>query len=148
MRIAIAGGGVGGLTLARVLRRRGSDAVVYEREADRSARSQGGMLDLHRESGQHALAEAVLSQALRQLPRCGKVRLALDWTIEEPQHLLVVSLVTGGRTLPASNVPSRLLDDGHRQFSKALAVLKRQLDIATDEGSMGSQKLWQGNWSR
>jgi hypothetical protein len=48
----------------------------------------------------HALAEAVLTQALRQLPRCGKVRLAIDWTIEEPQHLLVVSLVTGGRAVP------------------------------------------------
>src|SRR3954466_4312809 len=58
------------------------------------------------------------------------------------------SLVTGGRTLPASNVPSRLLDAGHRQFSTPLAVLKRQLDIATDEGSMGSQKLWQRAASR
>jgi hypothetical protein len=53
------------------------------------------------------------------------------------------SLVTGRRTLPASNVPGRLLDDGHRQVSKPLAVLKRQVDIATDEGSMGSQELWQ-----
>jgi 2-polyprenyl-6-methoxyphenol hydroxylase-like FAD-dependent oxidoreductase len=61
MRIAIAGGGVGGLTLARILRRHGIDAVVYEREASRSARSQGGMLDLHPESGQHALAEAGLA---------------------------------------------------------------------------------------
>ena len=58
-------------------------------------------------------------------------------------HGLRCSLVTGGRTLPASNVPGRLLDDGHRQFSKPLAVLKRQVDIATDEGSMCSQELWQ-----
>ena len=58
MRIAIAGGGLGGLTLARILRRHDIDVVVYEREASRSARSQGGMLDLHPESGQQALAEA------------------------------------------------------------------------------------------
>jgi hypothetical protein len=46
------------------------------------------------------LADAVLAQALRQLPPKGKVRLALDWTIEGSQHLLVVSLVTGGRAVP------------------------------------------------
>jgi hypothetical protein len=46
------------------------------------------------------LAEAVLEQALRQLPRRGKVRLAIDWTIQGSQHLLVVLLVTGGRAVP------------------------------------------------
>ncbi|GIF63963.1 FAD-dependent oxidoreductase [Asanoa ishikariensis] len=61
MRIAIAGGGLGGLTLARILHRHGIAAVVYEREANRSARSQGGMLDLHPESGQRALADAGLT---------------------------------------------------------------------------------------
>jgi hypothetical protein len=48
----------------------------------------------------HRLADAVLAQALRQLPPTGKVRLAIDWTIEGVQHLLVVSLVTGGRAVP------------------------------------------------
>lgn len=48
----------------------------------------------------HRLADAVLAQALEQLPPRGKVRLALDWTIEGSQHLLVVSLVTGGRAVP------------------------------------------------
>jgi hypothetical protein len=47
-----------------------------------------------------ALAEAVLQQALAHLPRTGKVRLAIDWTIEGRHHLLVVSLVTGARALP------------------------------------------------
>jgi hypothetical protein len=48
----------------------------------------------------HRLADAVLAQALRQLPSRGKVRLAVDWTIEGSQHLLVVSLVTGARAIP------------------------------------------------
>jgi Transposase DDE domain len=48
----------------------------------------------------HRLADAVLAQVLRQLPPKGKVRLAIDWTIEGHQHLLVVSLVTGGRAVP------------------------------------------------
>ena len=39
------------------------------------------------------LADAVLLQALHQLPKHGKVRLAIDWTIEADQHLLVVSLL-------------------------------------------------------
>lgn len=46
------------------------------------------------------LAHAVLVYVLSQLPRCGKVRLALDWTIENDQHLLVVSWVWQGRALP------------------------------------------------
>jgi hypothetical protein len=45
----------------------------------------------------HRLADAVLAQGLRQLPPTGNVRLALDWTIEGSHHLLVASLVTGGR---------------------------------------------------
>lgn len=47
-----------------------------------------------------ALAEAVLGQALRQLPARGKVRLAIDWTSEHTQHLLVVSLIVGRRAVP------------------------------------------------
>src|SRR5215471_12116474 len=46
------------------------------------------------------LAEAVLLQALHQLPQHGKVRLAIDWTIEADQHLLVVSLIVGRRAVP------------------------------------------------
>ncbi|BCJ57000.1 FAD-dependent oxidoreductase [Micromonospora endophytica] len=69
MRIAIAGGGLGGLTLARILHRHGIDPVVYEREASRSARGQGGSLDLHPESGQKALAEAGLAGRFRSAAR-------------------------------------------------------------------------------
>ncbi|WP_433352196.1 FAD-dependent oxidoreductase [Micromonospora saelicesensis] len=68
-RIAIAGGGLGGLTLARILHRHGIDAVVYDREASRSARPQGGALDLHPESGQLALAEAGLAGRFRSKAR-------------------------------------------------------------------------------
>jgi hypothetical protein len=48
------------------------------------------------------LAEAVLLQALVQLPAHGPVRLAIDWTIEGQQHLLVVSLIVGRRAVPIS----------------------------------------------
>ncbi len=69
MHIAITGGGLGGLTLARILHRHGIGAVVYEREPSRSARPQGGSLDLHPESGQHALAEAGLTARFRSQAR-------------------------------------------------------------------------------
>ena len=46
------------------------------------------------------LADAVLLQAIHQVPKSGKVRLAIDWTIEDTQHLLVVSLIVGRRALP------------------------------------------------
>jgi hypothetical protein len=46
------------------------------------------------------LADAVLLHALVQLPTRGPVRLAIDWTIEGHQHLLVVSLIVGRRAVP------------------------------------------------
>lgn len=35
-----------------------------------------------------------------QLPLAGSVRLSIDWTIEDQQHLLVASLCTGSRAIP------------------------------------------------
>jgi Transposase DDE domain len=46
------------------------------------------------------LGDAVLLQALVQLPAHGPIRLAIDWTIEGHQHLLVVSLIVGRRAVP------------------------------------------------
>jgi hypothetical protein len=46
------------------------------------------------------LADAVLLQALVQLPAHGPVRLAIDWTSEGPQPLLGVSLIVGRRAVP------------------------------------------------
>jgi 2-polyprenyl-6-methoxyphenol hydroxylase-like FAD-dependent oxidoreductase len=69
MRIAVIGGGLGGLTLAQVLHRHGVGATVYERDSSRSVRTQGGSLDLHPESGQRALAEAGLAQPFWSIAR-------------------------------------------------------------------------------
>ncbi|KAI1786984.1 FAD/NAD(P)-binding domain-containing protein [Ganoderma leucocontextum] len=57
-RIAIIGGGPGGLTLLLTLHKRGIPATLYEREAGfASRRHLGGTLDLGYESGQRALRE-------------------------------------------------------------------------------------------
>jgi hypothetical protein len=45
-------------------------------------------------------AEWLSRRALEQLPRSGKVRVTIDWTTEDDQHLLVISLVIGRRALP------------------------------------------------
>lgn len=68
-RIAIVGAGLAGLTLARTLHVHGLDAVVYEREVSAAARTQGGSLDLHPESGQRALGEAGLAEEFWSIAR-------------------------------------------------------------------------------
>jgi len=59
-KIAIIGGGPGGLTLARLLQLKGADVKVYERDINKDVRIQGGALDLHTESGLAALDKAGL----------------------------------------------------------------------------------------
>lgn len=59
-KIAIIGGGPGGLTLARLLQLKGAHVKVYERDINRNVRVQGGALDLHTESGLAALTQAGL----------------------------------------------------------------------------------------
>lgn len=46
------------------------------------------------------LADEVLVQAILQLPKKGRIHLALDWTIEAEQYLLTISLVIRGRAVP------------------------------------------------
>jgi 2-polyprenyl-6-methoxyphenol hydroxylase-like FAD-dependent oxidoreductase len=58
--IAIIGGGIGGLTLARILYVKGIPAKVYESDSSPNARTQGGQLDIHDYNGQIALKEANL----------------------------------------------------------------------------------------
>src|SRR5215210_6299854 len=75
------------------------------------------------------LADAVFWQAIEQLPRTGKLRLAIDWTIEGDHHLLVVSLVTGSRALPIywRAYSARVLKGRMRRYE--MAVIKRVIKV-------------------
>jgi 2-polyprenyl-6-methoxyphenol hydroxylase-like FAD-dependent oxidoreductase len=67
--IAVVGGGLSGLVLARILQQHDIACTVYELDATAGARRQGGLLDLHVESGQLALREAGLHEQFRRLTR-------------------------------------------------------------------------------
>ncbi|WP_338871598.1 NAD(P)/FAD-dependent oxidoreductase [Spirosoma sp. SC4-14] len=76
-KIAIVGGGPGGLTLARLLQMKGARVNVYERDVDKYARVQGATLDLHYESGLLALREAGLLDAFNANYRPGADKLRI-----------------------------------------------------------------------
>lgn len=92
------------------------------------------------------LAEAVLRQALSQIPSSGKVRLAIDWTIEANQHLLVISLIIGGRGTPIywRAYDEKVLKGRMRRYEMAVInrvltlmvkqVSKRRIFVTADRG--------------
>lgn len=58
--VAIIGGGIGGLTLARLLQMKNANVKVYERDMNCNVRVQGSTLDLHEGTGLEAMKRAGL----------------------------------------------------------------------------------------
>src|ERR1700743_3269770 len=76
-RIAIVGGGPGGLTLARLLQLKGASVKVYERDFNSDARIQGAIVDLHFDSGLKVIEAAGLMDAFKAnyMPGADKSRM-------------------------------------------------------------------------
>lgn len=76
-KIAIIGGGPGGLTLAKLLQLKNAQVHVYERDEHKDVRVQGATLDLHEESGLEALRRAGLMETFKAnyRPDAGKLKL-------------------------------------------------------------------------
>lgn len=88
-KIAIVGGGPGGLTLATLLQKSGADVKVYERDLNKDVRPSGGALDLHHDSGLAALERAGLLDAFKANYRPGAEKIRIidsQATIHFDQH--------------------------------------------------------------
>ncbi len=67
--VVIIGAGPAGLTPARLLQTTGVEVRVYERDAGPEARTHGGSLELHEDSGQLALKRCGLEQRFKNFGR-------------------------------------------------------------------------------
>lgn len=139
MKITVIGAGLGGLTLAAVLNHNGVEATVLDLDASAAARTQGGMLDIHEETGQAALRAAGLyeeflplihrgGEAMRVLDRHAVVRLSEedDGHGARPEvergalrDLLLSSLPEGTVRWGAKVVSARPLGDGRHEVTLA-----------------------------
>ena len=86
--VAVVGAGPAGLTLARLLQLRGFSVRVFERDTSPDARRQGGSLDLRPGSGQRAVREAGLGDAVDRVSRAE----AKAFTMRDDQGTLQASI--------------------------------------------------------
>src|SRR6185369_16281131 len=88
-KIAIVGGGMAGLTLARLLQMKQADVRVYERDVNREVRVQGSTLDLHEGSGLEAMKRAGLLEEFykHHRPVASRMRIVdKDLTVQFDDH--------------------------------------------------------------
>jgi 2-polyprenyl-6-methoxyphenol hydroxylase-like FAD-dependent oxidoreductase len=153
--ITIVGAGLGGLTLANVLHKHGIDTVVYDADASPIARHQGGMLDIHEDSGQIALQAAGLFEtfqaiifeggdALRILDKTGAVGLADNGNGRRPE-------VDRGalRDLLLSSLPKGTVRWGTRVLAVRRSGDRYAIDFA--DGSITATDIVigaDGGWSK
>lgn len=88
-KVAIVGGGMGGLILARLLQMKNINVNVYERDLNAEVRVQGSPLDLHEDSGLEAMKRAdLLNEFYANIrPNASKARiLDKDFKLHFDEH--------------------------------------------------------------
>lgn len=156
--IGIIGAGLGGLTLARVLRVHGIKATVYEADPSAAARTQGGMLDIHEYNGQLALRAAGLSEEfVGIIHEGGEATRMVD-----PHGKILLDQPDGGGTgrpeVPRGELRRILLEslpDGAVQWGRKLTAVRPlsdgQHELTFADGSSVTASLVvgaDGAWSR
>ncbi len=153
--ITIVGAGMGGLTLASVLHQNGIAAVVYEADFSASSRHQGGMLDIHQDTGQAALQAAGLLEAfgkltlengdaMRILDKTGAVRMTDDGNGLRPE------IARGPlRDLLLSSLPPGVVRWNARVTG--ISKLENEFNLSFADGSVATTETLigaDGAWSR
>ncbi|KAF2337526.1 FAD-dependent oxidoreductase [Flavobacterium nitrogenifigens] len=91
-QVAIIGGGMGGLMLARLLQLQNSIVKVYERDLNSDVRVQGSPLDLHEDSGLIAMKQAdLLNEFYKNVrPKASKARIVnQNFELKFDEHSII-----------------------------------------------------------
>ncbi|MFD3585774.1 FAD-dependent oxidoreductase [Streptomyces sp. NPDC058683] len=156
--VTVVGAGLGGLTLARVLHLHGIPVAVYEAEFSPSARTQGGMLDIHDCNGQLALKAAGLMEEFHTIVIEGRQTPRL---VEQDGTVLheMAEDGTGGRPVVQRGELRRILLDslpagtvrwGHK-VTGTRALGEGRYEVTFADGGTGVASLLvgaDGAWSR
>lgn len=93
--------GITAIVLAILAKETGNQAELARTQGNQEAATRRFSRLIHNPRlAPKVLAQWICLHHLSNLPRTGKVRVAIDWTIEDEQHLLVISLIIGRRALP------------------------------------------------
>jgi hypothetical protein len=93
--------GLAAVVLAIILKETGNQAELARTQGNQEAATKRFSRLIHNPRlAPKVLAHWICLHHLANLPRTGKVRVAIDWTSEGDQHLLVISLLIGRRALP------------------------------------------------
>jgi 2-polyprenyl-6-methoxyphenol hydroxylase-like FAD-dependent oxidoreductase len=156
--VTIAGAGLGGLALARILHQHGIPVTVYEAEASATARTQGGLLDIHPQTGKRALEAAGLTRQFQRLVLPGRE----SYRVLDRTGAVLLDLPDDGAgerpEAPRGELRQLLLDalpDGivqwGRRVSGARALGEGRHELRFTDGATVSASLLvgaDGAWSR